>query len=502
MKPRELVELALDEQILSDKLHGKTPFKTMQARLSVDIVKRGSESEFIRTSPGTFYLRAFIGENVAPDGSKPLLSASNTDGALVAPYSAPRRAPAKPDEMVLVTPATVVARHFAFQGIRAVPAKTMRRLIASGQCRYVNRLVAEESEEYKQIITYVLVRRDRQVLCFRRGEFNRAASFLRGSLCIGFGGHVTETDLSIFSYKDMGISSSALREIEEEISVPASRIVQRLRLIGVINDDSSSVGRKHLGIVYECSLPPDINPTKGEASINQLRWIDLKRDRIDLNDFEYWSQLCWRAYFPRLARGQPAFRVVRRGVFTRSHVVAIIGAIGSGKSETTKYLCKDHGYAEVNSGRVLAKLLAAPPVPRTRRNNFQKKALQFIKSPDGPLKLATAISAVIQKIKKDKIVVDGIRHRATLDALRVLVRPARIAVVFVHAAPDVALNFIRRREAIRSTTTKSLLEIYSAPVEHEVRQIISDADAVIYNWVGKQNYRKVVSDLMRAVHRK
>ena len=47
---------------------------------------------------------------------------------------------------------------------------------------------AEQSEDYKQILTHVMVTRESRILAFRRGTFNRVEDYLRGSTCIGFWG--------------------------------------------------------------------------------------------------------------------------------------------------------------------------------------------------------------------------------------------------------------------------------------------------------------------------
>jgi len=40
------------------------------------------------------------------------------------------------------------------------------------------------------------------------------------------------------------------------------------------------------------------------------------------------------------------------------------------------------------------------------------------------------------------------------------------------------------------------MKIYNAPFESEVRLLIQDADAVIYNWFGLEDYELVVEKLV------
>ena len=52
-----------------------------------------------------------------------------------------------------------------------------------------------------------------RLLFFKRSYLSRAAEFLRGSKCVGFGGHVSQADFDILSLDDQGISACARREL-------------------------------------------------------------------------------------------------------------------------------------------------------------------------------------------------------------------------------------------------------------------------------------------------
>jgi predicted NUDIX family phosphoesterase len=150
-----------------------------------------------------------------------------------------------------------------FQGYQKCNEKDLRELLALNQSKYIPRIEAEVLDEYKQVVTYVLVTHGDEILSFRRGSYSKAASFLRGSRCIGFGGHVTEQDYSLFSQSDLGVRANAVRELSEELVIPVPRGTERevsplshsdFRLRGLINDDSSDVGRRHVGIVLEYKI--------------------------------------------------------------------------------------------------------------------------------------------------------------------------------------------------------------------------------------------------------
>ena len=60
----------------------------------------------------------------------------------------------------------------------------------------------------------------------------------------------------------------------------------------MINDDSSDVGRRHVGVVFRYEVKDAdwqawASAQRGEASINQLRWIDAFKEPTDLAEFEH-----------------------------------------------------------------------------------------------------------------------------------------------------------------------------------------------------------------------
>jgi predicted NUDIX family phosphoesterase len=344
------------------------------------------------------------------------------------------------------------------------------------------------------------VTRKEKILAFKRGVFNRVEDYLRGSMCIGFGGHVSETDLSLFNAnRDLGLIDSAIRELSEELFIPTKdlemlKAPRGIKIVGALNDDSSPVGRRHFAFIlrYEVSDDPAWDhPTRGEKSVTQLRWLDLESPTFKFREFEYWSQLCLREFFRGSESTQPSYLIRRRRLLQPPHVLCIIGEVGSGKTEATRLLKREFGYRVINSGRVVAKLLKSPPVTEKTRPVFQQRALKFIQQPTGPLILAQAICQEFRPKPASRLLVDGLRHRATLDELRQLVAGKRLGLVFVYTPPDVAFHFFKLRAGKRSSVF-DFLKTRDAGVEAEVRKMIEISDAVLYNWTGRLGLRRVL----------
>jgi dephospho-CoA kinase len=190
---------------------------------------------------------------------------------------------------------------------------------------------------------------------------------------------------------------------------------------------------------------------------------------------------------------QPSYKILRKRPFLRPHLLIVAGTIGSGKSAATEFFRDWLKYKEINSGRILANILGLSPIPRTSRKTFQAAAVKFINSKRGPRKLAREICRIANSSEASRVVVDGIRHRETLNSIREL-SEREVAVIYVQAAPDIAYKLYSARER-KNIAPSKFFELYNAPVERDVRYLIQDADAIVYNWTGKDEYDAVLDRL-------
>lgn len=488
MSAKEIVSIAIHQKIFSDKRSGKTPHQTMKSKLSVDIRKKGDESIFVRTKPGIFFLKRLLLETDTPYEPSPLTKL-------------------KTSEDILVFNSSWLNDKRRFQGIKKNWKRIKTQLMNGNTCLYMDRIKAETIETHKQILTYVLVTRNGDLLAYKRGNYNRVEDFLRGADCIGFGGHVSSIDRDLFSNDDMGIEKCVIRELSEELNIP-NIDKQRLRdgiglsCIGILNDDSSIVGQRHMAFLfnYEVSTHPSWNePQRGEKSITDLRWLstDLK---THIWDFEYWSQLCLRVFYRDLIKTKSYYRLIRVKPLRAPNVICVIGAVGSGKSEATKILCNEYNYNEINTGKLVANILNIPQIPITTREEFQSKAWDFITSSDGPKTLANAIKNELERADSDRILIDGIRQIETLNIIRKSLKYISIGIIYVHTSPDLAYKFYAERER-NNCTIFDYLNVRNSLVEKEVEELIGVADAILYNWAGIFQYRQTIRSLMNNIEK-
>jgi predicted NUDIX family phosphoesterase len=487
---RELVDYGLEDELFPAAGLSRTPQKSMQARLSVDILNN-ARSAFVRTGRGRFYLRELLAQQ-RPDDQEGLKE-----------YQAERRVPVPSSEMVLCIPRSVYRQFLQYQGVGNERPPNPLLALQDTDFAYLPRSVAETDDGFKQVVTYTIIQYQSKILTFRRGLYNRAAKFLRGAQCVGFGGHVSEDDRDLFSLGDLGIRQNAAREISEELMLPAGRPHVKpddLEFLGILNDDSSDVGIRHMAVVLRYWVE-DWSQWKsvgrGEVSVNKIRWLDTLKETINLSDFEYWSQLVLRAFFKSSMDMVPSYKIQRKAVFHGPHILCVVGSIGSGKSATSSFLREKFGYSSVNSGQVLAELMGLPPVPLTPRDVFQSAAEAFITGADGPYGLGRALAFAASTTQSNRVLVDGIRHPETLEVLKQHAT-LPVALLFVYTPPDVAFEMYRDREGHgeHTITFPDFVRLYSAPVESKIRYMTGEADAIIFNWLGFDAYERALSDLM------
>jgi len=158
-------------------------------------------------------------------------------------------------EFVYVIPRGKLFPEFYPQGF--VPFGTERdvrefedRVLAEGF--FVERDYAERTPELKQVIPYCVVVSDGHVLLLRRLRRGGEAR-LHDKLSIGVGGHVNPEDARRSEEEETGaaarpnpIPAALARELEEELVIQGA---YGTRCVGIINDDSNSVGAVHVGSV-------------------------------------------------------------------------------------------------------------------------------------------------------------------------------------------------------------------------------------------------------------
>ncbi len=192
-----------------------------------------------------------------------------------------------PHENVLVIRRKLFEELGSFQGLNFETDKYLKVFLARGNNLFLPRPTAETSPEYKQIIPYALIACGQKVLHYVRGKkAGEQRLVAKGS--IGIGGHMNETDESLFAMDEAAYKAGVEREVNEEITINTSF---EDRIVALLNDDTTEVGRVHLGIVHVFKLAePKVE--KREAMITGLAFLTKQELLARRDSLETWSQIC------------------------------------------------------------------------------------------------------------------------------------------------------------------------------------------------------------------
>jgi predicted NUDIX family phosphoesterase len=193
------------------------------------------------------------------------------------------------DEMILVVKRDYLFPHESWEGLRTDKLTHCLEAIAS-HSEFHPRARMEEDPTYKQIIPYLIFQHKDTFFLMQRRE-NASESRLQNKYSLGIGGHMRLEDLQ----QGPDLFAWAKREFQEEVSYDGNLEIVP---VGVLNDDSNSVGQVHLGLVLMlCGDSANIR-VKSELKNGQLLSL------IDCFDYvhkmETWSQI---AFMEILKRG-------------------------------------------------------------------------------------------------------------------------------------------------------------------------------------------------------
>ncbi len=191
------------------------------------------------------------------------------------------------DENVLVVRRSLFDELGSFHGLNFEPERYLNALLSRGNNFFLPRAQAENDPSHKQIILYALLVHEDRVLHYVRGKKSGEQRLVaKGS--IGIGGHMNDTDESLFAWDEVAYRAGVEREVNEEITIRSSF---EDRIVALLNDDTTEVGRVHLGIVHVFRLAePKVE--KREAMITNLAFVTRDELIARRDILETWSQLC------------------------------------------------------------------------------------------------------------------------------------------------------------------------------------------------------------------
>src|SRR5213595_2939505 len=173
-----------------------------------------------------------------------------------------------PIENILVVKRSLFDRLGAFQGLNFEPERYLGALLCRGNNFFLPRAGAEHDPTHKQIIPYAIIAYGDRVLYYVRGKkAGEQRLVAKGS--IGIGGHMNDSDESLFALDEAAYRAGVEREVNEEVKIDTKF---EDRIVALLNDDTTEVGQVHLGIVHVFKLAePKVE--KREAMITDLAFL-------------------------------------------------------------------------------------------------------------------------------------------------------------------------------------------------------------------------------------
>ena len=180
----------------------------------------------------------------------------------------------------MVVPTLLLSRFFTAKLIRG-DADEILHIIATKHV-FIERAKAEVSPEFKQIIPYVVVRHGDDYFVLKRTS-KQTESRLHHKVSLGIGGHINP---------GRTLMQGLQQELDEEVDVDTK---YALHFIGILNDDSTDVGRVHLGAVFEL-IADEAKVTVKETEKMTGAW--MRRDELASvrEQMESWSQIVYDGF--------------------------------------------------------------------------------------------------------------------------------------------------------------------------------------------------------------
>jgi len=166
----------------------------------------------------------------------------------------------------------------------------LKRIVQNGVFRKRNEL--EEDPSFKQIIPYAIISYKMSYYLFKRTS-KQTEKRLHNKFSLGVGGHMNPG--KSMESKEQYLIDELKRELFEEVKLLNACVIEDIEFIGFINDDTISVGRVHIGLLY------NIHVSNKDVCINETDkmtadWIEKYNLTEYYEGMETWSKIIFDYY--------------------------------------------------------------------------------------------------------------------------------------------------------------------------------------------------------------
>ncbi len=198
------------------------------------------------------------------------------------------------EEEVLVITEKLFEHLGRFSGFQKDVTPYLTELLNPANMQFRARGQVEDDPTFKQLIPYcILVHTDANggthVFQYTRGK-GQGEQRLHAKLSIGIGGHISREDAA---GSNEPYRTGMRRELDEEVIIESP---YEETLAGMIFDDTTEVGRVHLGLVHFLKLQSPAVRGR-EADLLESGFVPLAQLKENFQRLETWSQLCVKNLF-------------------------------------------------------------------------------------------------------------------------------------------------------------------------------------------------------------
>ena len=274
MGAKAILDVAYEAGVVPKHLFGKTQQKTLQARLSEDILHHRETSPFFRTEPGQFFLTEFLDDNAIPAEWK-------------VPFPARRRTRDLHRHNTLGVKRSFLSDHVARWASTQVFFDAAE---AADALAYMHPSDMEE-RGYCATWTFSMVFRDDCTLAYRIGRYRDDRDAYAKRRSIGFPGALTAEDATLFSRENLGAEDCATAVLMQDLDLSHISFEGEGKGRPIADHVMVVEADAHLDvvIVLRWRSPNWFEPSTRRLSLNEPHWLCTAVRHNDLDDFEPWS---------------------------------------------------------------------------------------------------------------------------------------------------------------------------------------------------------------------
>jgi hypothetical protein len=277
MTPRAILFEARKRDLMPHTLHGETQHKTLQARLSEDILQRRDHSPFFRTKPGQFFLTQFLTDESIPLEYRQRITAR-------------RRTRDLSRGEALCVHVEHVKRVLGQNN--SISGSAFCEGVVSGSFEFS--YCAKPSPDLAQVWALAFMRRGDEILCHRAGRYRDDRDSFAHRQTLTFSTSVVESDHTLFDDGCLGISSSAFAAISTDLDIPRTYgggVELEFRRSTRLACWSGPASEENALLIFVEFEPPSwFEPIGRRLSLNDIHWIDITVPPNNLDDFDPWSK--------------------------------------------------------------------------------------------------------------------------------------------------------------------------------------------------------------------